>query len=161
MTLKQTTTNKKTCVSLTSFFKEVWNVNSGHASWRLLAKQYLHHPTSNNRRKLIVATTILALYAKTLHNQCCSVNFNTDSHPIGVDKRCTASISHNINNFVGKLRQSNWTIKGFGGARHSSHIMVGNITWKWCNDEGKVHKHIIPNSYYVPHGKAWLLSPQL
>ena len=38
--------------------------------------------------------------------------------------------------------------------------MIGTIKWKWCDDEGKVHKHIIPNSYYVPNGKAQLLSPQ-
>ena len=38
--------------------------------------------------------------------------------------------------------------------------MIGTIKWKWCDDAGKIHKHIIPNSYYVPHGKARLLSPQ-
>ena len=61
---------------------------------------------------------------------------------------------------MGELKESHRTIKGFGGAKHSSHIMVGTIKWKWCDDEGKVHKHIIPNSYYVPNGKAPLLSPK-
>ena len=32
--------------------------------------------------------------------------------------------------------------------------------WKWCDNDGKVHKFRIPNSYYVPQGNCRLLSPQ-
>jgi hypothetical protein len=38
--------------------------------------------------------------------------------------------------------------------------MKGTIVWKWCDNEGKVHRFRIPNSYYVPDGKVRLLSPQ-
>ena len=74
---------------------------------RLLARSHYQSPDIGNRRKLIIATTILALSARTLQNQHHSVNFDTDSHPIGVDNRCTACISHDINDFIGKLKDSN------------------------------------------------------
>lgn len=52
------------------------------------------------------------------------VNFDTDSKPIGIDNRCSACILHDIKDFIGNLRQSNRTIKGFGGIRHNSNIMT-------------------------------------
>ena len=52
---------------------------------QLLARKHYSLSKAGNKRKLIVATTILALSAKTLQNQHRSVNFDTDSHPIGVD----------------------------------------------------------------------------
>jgi hypothetical protein len=34
------------------------------------------------------------------------------------------------------------------------------IVWRWSDNEGRIHKFRIPNSYYVPQGKVRLLSPQ-
>ena len=86
--------------------------------------------------------------------------FDTDSEMVGIDNRCSACISHDIKDFIGPLKESKRTIKGFGGIKHTSNIMEGTIKWKWEDDEGKVHKHVIPNSYYVPDGRVRLLSPQ-
>ena len=61
--------------------------------------------------------------------------------------------------FVGPLLDSNRTIKGFAGSR-TNNVKVGTLVWKWADDEGKVSKFIIPNSYYVPEGRVRLLSPQ-
>ena len=41
-----------------------------------------------------------------------------------------------------------------------SNVMKGTIKWEWNDDHGKIHRFIIPNSYYVPAGSVRLLSPQ-
>jgi hypothetical protein len=86
------------------------------------------------------------------------VVFDTDADVIGVDNRASGCISHSINDFEGPLRESAKAIKGFGGTR-TTNVKIGTIVWRWQDNEGKVHKFTIPNSYYVPEGKVRLLSP--
>ena len=88
-----------------------------------------------------------------------SVRFDTDSAPVGIDNRCTGCISHIAQDFIGELRDSNKSIKGFGGSC-TSNIKVGTLLWKWMDDEGRIYKFHVPNSYYVPSGGVRLLSPQ-
>jgi hypothetical protein len=38
--------------------------------------------------------------------------------------------------------------------------MSGTIAWKWQDDEGLIHKFLIPKSFYVKEGNVRLLSPQ-
>ena len=88
-----------------------------------------------------------------------TVRFDTDSAPVGIDNRCTGCISHVAQDFVGPLRDSDKTIKGFGGTR-TRNVKIGTLAWKWEDDDGKTSKFLIPNSYYVPEGRVRLLSPQ-
>ena len=85
--------------------------------------------------------------------------FDTDSESIGIDNRCSACISHRIEDFIDNPQESNRTIKGFGGTR-IENVMRGTLKWRWYDDEGRDHSFIIPNSYYVPTGSVRLLSPQ-
>ena len=39
--------------------------------------------------------------------------FDTDSRPIGIDNRCSACISHKKEDFVGELKSTKKTIRGF------------------------------------------------
>src|SRR6056300_397126 len=39
-------------------------------------------------------------------------------------------------------------------------VWKGTICWKWANDNGILHRFLIPNSYYIPQGGCRLLSPQ-
>jgi hypothetical protein len=56
------------------------------------------------------------------------VIFDTDSKPVGIDNCASAYISGDIDDFDGKLEETNRVIKGFGGTskykecipRHSS-----------------------------------------
>ena len=111
----------------------------------------------------IVIYPVLALMAnqrqKGTYNGQRRVVFDTDSESIGIDNRCSACISNNVEDFVGQLTTSNRTIKGFGGT-HIRNIMSGTLRWKWEDDNGNVHQFKIPNSYYVPDGGMRLLSPQ-
>ena len=107
----------------------------------------------------LLALSTIAMASQTGARQQHRVSFDTDSKPIGVDNRCSACISHDINDFIDPPRESPRKIKGFGGTTHAN-IRVGTIKWSWCDDDGKRHSFIIPNSYYVPHGRVRLLSPQ-
>jgi len=88
-------------------------------------------------------------------------HFDTDaeSRSIGIDNRCSACISHDINDFDGPLRKVNRVIKGFGG-QNTYEVYQGTIVWHWYDNQGQIHKFRIPNSYYVPKGHVRLLSPQ-
>ena len=87
------------------------------------------------------------------------IQFDTDSAPCGINNRCSACISHVLDDFEGPLVDCNRVIKGFGGTRHFN-IQMGTLNWAWENDKGERHKFLIPNSYYIPQGKVRLLSPQ-
>ena len=88
-----------------------------------------------------------------------NIRFDTDSAPIGIDNRCTACISHVAQDFIGPLKDTGRTIKGFAGSQ-TKNVKVGTLVWKWADNDGKVTRFTIPNSYYVPEGKVRLLSPQ-
>ena len=88
-----------------------------------------------------------------------NVRFDTDSAPVGIDNSCTACISHVAQDFIGPLKDSGRTIKGFAGSR-TKEVKIGTLVWIWEDDEGKMSKFIIPNSYYVPEGNMRPLSPQ-
>ena len=127
---------------------------------RRIATSFRMENPGARRKSILAMTALFAMSAKAdtqYHNKCL---FDTDSKPIGVDNRCSACISHDITDFIGPLKDSGRTIKGFGGVKHTSDIMVGTLKWQWEDDQGQIHKHIIPNSYYVPSGQARLLSPQ-
>ena len=92
---------------------------------------------------------------KHVHNTV----FDTDSGPVGIDNRCTACISHVIQDFESSPQPTGRTISGFGGTK-TSNVFIGTIKWKFADDNGMVHTFRIPNSFYVPNGRVRLLSPQ-
>ena len=124
---------------------------------RSVIKKYME------RASRIIAYSVVAMTAgntqsKSKEEQIVA-RFDTDSDEIGIDNRCSACISHKIEDFIGAPIETNKTIKGFGGSR-VENIMKGTIKWKWSDDSGRNHTFIIPNSYYVPSGSVRLLSPQ-
>ena len=135
---------------------------------RIVMAKKLSHSTNRIHRKKkhlhqIMAWSVVAMVAgqnnKLQVKQQRSINFDTDSEQVGINNRCSACISHKIEDFIDTPVQTKRTIKGFGGAK-VSNIMKGTIKWKWGDDYGKIHSFKIPNSYYVPEGGVRLLSPQ-
>ena len=132
-------------------------------------------PASERRRRQVITTAMRRHHHRTtqlfvLSALAMQVNaiiatehqarFDTDSGSIGIDNRCSACISHLIEDFEpGLLKPCNRVVKGFGGSR-TTNIKTGTIVWSWEDDAGVVTKFRIPNSYYVPEGKVRLLSPQ-
>ena len=94
-------------------------------------------------------------------SKCSSRNvlFDSDAKQIGIDNRCSACISHDINDFVGPVTKTKKIIRSFGG-NNQMKVYQGTITWSWADDDGNQRKFRIPNSYYVPDGRSRLLSPQ-
>ena len=85
--------------------------------------------------------------------------FDTDSNAIGIDNRCSACLSHDINDFVGPVTNTKRRIKVFRGET-LLNVYIGTIIWQWLDDEGLEHQFKISKSYYVPEGGYRLLSPQ-
>ena len=106
----------------------------------------------------IMSYGVMALEVKAMKRSNI-VRFDTDSAPVGIDNRCTGCISHVAQDFIGQLRESGKSIKGFGGTR-TSNVKVGTLLWRWMDDNGNEFKFTIPNSFYVPSGGVRLLSPQ-
>jgi hypothetical protein len=38
--------------------------------------------------------------------------------------------------------------------------MIRTIAWKWQENEGRIHKFLVPKSFYAKEGNVQLLSPQ-
>ena len=93
------------------------------------------------------------------NKQVYNMNFDSNSAKVGIDNRCSACMSHIIEDFEGPLTEYNRPIKGFGGTK-TYNVKRGTIVWRWMDDQGRISKFVIPNSYYVPDGGVWLLSPQ-
>ena len=72
--------------------------------------------------------------------------WDTDSVIIGIDNRCSGCMSHEAADFTGHLKDSKRVIQGFGGTRHYN-INVGTLKWHWEDDNGRIHKFTIPQSY--------------
>jgi Fe-S cluster assembly iron-binding protein IscA len=102
------------------------------------------------------AITAMAAYENKSERD---VVFDTDSKPVGIDNHASAYISGDIDDFVGELEETNQVIKGFGGTR-TTNVYRGTAVLKIEDNDGKVHKDCLPNSYYVPGTTGRLLSPQ-
>jgi hypothetical protein len=50
-------------------------------------------------------------------------------------------------------------IKGFDGTTTTT-TKVGTVQWKIADDNGKIHKIKLPNTYYSEQAESRLLSPQ-
>ena len=116
-------------------------------------------PRSNRRR--VTGKRYLHAYATTIgkRTQQRHVKFDCDSKLIEIDNRCSACISPDIGDCIGKVTKSDKTIRGFGGKRVSD-VYTGTISWSWYDDKGALHRLKIPHSYYVPDAEGRLLSPQ-
>jgi hypothetical protein len=96
-------------------------------------------------------------YGESIHQNV--ARFDTDSGRIGIDNRVSACMSAFIEDFKGPVRRVSRSIKGFGEER-ITEVRVGTIVWKWCDNDGRISRFTIPNSYYVSAGGVGLLSPQ-
>jgi hypothetical protein len=125
------------------------------AQWLLVLKSWIK-PCLVTLHYLMV-TPLIDMPAVQGNRQ--PIPFDKDSVPIGIDNRCTACITYCLDNFVSPPKPTNRTITGFGG-HQSTNLRVGTLKWKWANDQGHVHTHLIKNSFYAPGAKVRLLSPQ-
>ena len=84
---------------------------------------------------------------------------DSDSKPLGIDNRATAFISGDINDFDGPLHDSDRVVRGFGGIRVKG-VKKGTAILRIEDDDGRVHRIKLRDSYYVPDTPDRLFSPQ-
>jgi hypothetical protein len=106
---------------------------------------------------LAMSSVAMQSAAKPLSER--EVRFDSDSHLVGIDNRCSKCISPDPLDFVGKVEDTSTSITGFGGSKVIG-IKRGTLRWHWEDDTGQVHQFNIPNSYYVPNAHQRLLIPQ-
>jgi hypothetical protein len=130
--------------------------------------QRLKHSTIKIRRSALkgrimmsfLAMSVVASQSADGVNAERQVRFDTDSHSIGIDNRCSKCIYPDPLDFIGKVENTNRTITQFGGLKVTGIKRGGTIRWHWEDDTGQVNQFDIPGSYYVPNARQRLLSPQ-
>ena len=100
----------------------------------------------------------------TQHFGVPTLQFDSDSFPIGIDTFASACMSPQITDFVpGTLRAlptaKSVTAYGKDGPRISV-TMKGTLKWVIEDNDGRIHDFRIEDSLYVPDGNMRLLSPQ-
>ena len=86
--------------------------------------------SSRSTRLLALQAVAMSATANASYNH---QMFDTDSCPVGIDNRCSACISHKIEDFIDTPMESSRVIKGIGGSMTSNVKMV-TILWKWEGD---------------------------
>jgi hypothetical protein len=85
--------------------------------------------------------------------------FDTNSFPIRIDNHCSRCISFCSDDFEGPLMAKSITFRGLAGAQANANH-VGTLKWRWEDDMGQVHTHLIPDSVYLPGSHDRILVPQ-
>ena len=148
------------CVSMTKCTKTQNNAQKHNKNDQEPPTQRTDHPLLAADQSETLAEPVLCSQARNaLARREREVIFDTDSARVGVNNRCSGCISHVATNFVGELVESDVAIEGFAGSI-TRKVMKGTLRWKWTDDDGRTNKFLIPDSFYVPHGGARLLSPQ-
>ena len=117
-----------------------------------VARRFDDNPRPTRRGRVLTAlacSTLVMSADATQNKRTNEVTFDTDAGLIGIDNRCSRCISHVVDDFVGPPRDSNRVIKGHGGSR-TTGVKVGTIKWKWEDDAGAIHTHLMPNSCHAP-----------
>lgn len=84
----------------------------------------------------------MSIYEK--HRQRKLLSLNTEEE-IGIDNRCSTTISNRISDFVGDMHKSKKCVKGYTGTSNRP-LLIGTIRWEWEDDQGRSHQFRIPNS---------------
>jgi len=148
----------KKAAQLIEDWRRTWSIRHQPNQHRVHIQQHTNPSRARHKTQALMLFSALAM-ASTAITDLYQTQFDTDSGPVGIDNRCSACISNCIEDFIDTPRQSSRVIKGFGGTT-TTQVQLGTIQWKWEDDNGMVHDHTIPNSYFVPEGGIHLLSPQ-
>ena len=85
--------------------------------------------------------------------------FDTNVFTIGIDNQCCVTMSHSKQDFVRTLKILWRIINRFEGSKVCM-IYEGIIAWTIIDYYNHPHQVEMPNSFYYPKGREWLISPQ-
>ena len=93
----------------------------------LLPRRRRQASSASTKLLRLYVSTVVAMAAATREHQEIGP-FDTDSHLVGIDNRCSGCITHVRSDIPGALKECNRTIKGYGGVRHFK-VWTGTIYW--------------------------------
>ena len=106
----------------------------------------------------------LVCYSNTQHFGVPTLQFDSDSFPIGIDTFASAFMSPQITDFVpGTLKPlpARKSVQAYGKDGPKIDVtMKGTLKWTVEDNDSRTHEFRINNSLYVPDGNMRLLSPQ-
>jgi Reverse transcriptase (RNA-dependent DNA polymerase) len=144
-----------------------WRGLINKVQWNINRRTRLRSDGSNTNRdynnnyythRLYAMNAVLAQQA-TARKLPPSFILDSDSKPLGIDNRATAFISGDINDFDGPLHDSDRVVRGFAGIRVKG-VKKGTAVIRIEDDDGRVHRIKLRDSYYVPDTPDRLFSPQ-
>ena len=103
-----------------------------------------HHQGRQLHIRVNEAVAMVTQDPRFPRNHLKQVRFDTDSHVIGLDNRCSACISNKLEDFEGPVQKTNRTIKAFAGEK-VTNVYTGTIVWSWLDDEGSKTHSAFPN----------------
>ena len=77
-----------------------------------------------------------------------ALSWDSDSFVIGIDQHTSAPISNDKRHFV-EVQESNAKVVGVDGVPRGIAAGKGILIWFVEDDEGIIHKWVIPNAYYI------------
>ena len=84
---------------------------------------------------------------------------DNNSFSIDLDNRWSGCISHEVEDFVGPLKDCHRVIKWLKGT-NTTDVKIGTIKWSRLDYTGSDQETRIPNSYVIPSGEVCLLISQ-
>jgi len=111
-------------------------------------KSWIKRDMTKHKQLPALAFVALAMQLKMAPSPC-SGPFDMDSELMGIDNRCSACISHQIEDFIDVPQPTQCAITGFMGSK-VPNFQQGTILWRWEDDAGRIHEHTIANSFFVP-----------
>ena len=111
------------------------------------------------RSSHLLALSVLAMSTQIGARMEHITAFDTDTRLLGIDNRCSASMSSFIGDFVGPMYDCNRKIKGVNG-QTTFRVKRATMKVEFCDGIGRKHKFLMPNSYYVQGADLRLFSPQ-
>ena len=88
------------------------------------------------------------------------ITVDADSYEMRVDTGASHCISHDIQDFIGKVTPTRGSIQGYHEGKCISNLHLGTMKFGMTDDEGRLHTFEVPNSIYDPQGQHKLLCPQ-
>jgi hypothetical protein len=86
------------------------------------------------------------------------MHLDTDPYDILIENGCSQSITNNLQDYSKPPKLSDMRIRGFN--ENTTQTKVGSVSWRIHNVNGRIHCIQLPDTYYSPHAKSRLLSPQ-
>ena len=111
------------------------------------------------RKRKYYESLITMSSIKSPDDQDKMVTWDTDSFVIGIDQHTSAPISNDKRHFI-QLEETTAKVVGVDGVPRGIAAGKGKLQWLVEDDNGVVHKWIIPNAYFIPNCPKCLLPPQ-